>query len=283
MRKMSLRPVAAVAQVDGHHREVRDGGEEHPRAQQPSVVGVGQQEDQAEAGPGDRGHVVDPQRRLTPQDPLVLATPFAQLRGELRQDQQATVGPAATLDDQRPEVRRGGAVAEALGVVHQRPAVGADVDRRLGVLDDGAVLDVGLDRESADRLDLADVVQRALADHGVGADPEGGVVVAQPLVEDVLDVGRRAGDAFDARGGAAVGRVRGLGDGDPLVALLLEELDQSQAVVAQQHGVGIEGEQVLRRRDVEVGGLIREPPRGGPCPRRCRPSSSGAPSTRCRR
>ena len=74
---------------------------------------------------------------------------FAQLLPELRQDQQAAVGPAAALHHQGTEVGGSGAVAEALRVVGQLPAVRSEVDAGLGVLDDGAVLDVGADLEAA--------------------------------------------------------------------------------------------------------------------------------------
>ena len=169
-----------------------------------------------------------------------------QLRPQLGQDQQAAVGPPPALDHERAEVRRGGAVAEPLGVVGQRPAVRPEVDAGLGIFDDRPVLDVGADLEAADGLHLDDVVQRVLADHGVGAHPEGGPVVGHALVQDVLEVGGGAGDPFDPGGGAAEGGVRRLGDRDALVARGLQEVDQPQAVVAQQLGVGVQRQQVGR-------------------------------------
>ena len=181
--------VAAVAQVAGHRHEVRQRDQAEQRADQRGAEREGEQDQQADRAPADRRHVVPAQEQLAEPGPLALRAPGPRLAVQLGQDQQAAVGPAAALDAQRAEVRRGGAVAEPLGVVEQPPAVDAHVDGGLGVLDDGAVLDVLLDLPVADVGGLGDLVERLLADHGVGADPEGGVVVGQALVHDVLQVG----------------------------------------------------------------------------------------------
>ena len=171
---------------------------------------------------------------------------------EPREHQQPAVGPALPLDAQRTEVGRRRAVAEPLGVVLETPAVHAQVEARLGVLDDRAVLDVVACREAVVRLLGHDGVERRLADDRVGSDPEGGVVVRQPLVDDVLQVGRRAGDPLEARRRSTERRVRGLDDRDVGVLGSLEERDEPEAVLGQQHAVGVERQHVVGVRHLEI-------------------------------
>ena len=64
-------------------------------------------------------------------------------------------------------------------------------------------------------------------------------------MQHVLDVGGGRGDAFDARRRTSVGRVWSLDDGHPLIAGLFKLVDESQAVVAQQHGIGVERQHVF--------------------------------------
>ena len=245
--------VAAVAQVAGLSHEVGQRDEAEQRADQRGAEREREQDQQAGRAPADGGHVVPPQEQLGEPDPVALLLAQPRHPVQLGQDQQAAVGPAAPLDAQRAEVRRGGAVAEPLRVVVQPPAVQPHVDRGLGVLDGRAVLDVLLDLVVADVGRLGDLVERLLADDRVRADPERGVVVGQALVHDVLQVGGRAGDPLQPGGGAGERAVRRLRDGDVLVLLLLEQVHQPQAVLGQQHAVGVQRHHVVRVGDVRPG------------------------------
>ena len=143
---------------------------------------------------------------------------------------------------------KSGGVAEydnRSGVVEQPPAVAAHVDSGLGVLDDGAVLDVLLDLPVADVGSLGDLVQRLLPDHGVGPDPEGGVVVGHALVHDVLQVRGGPGDPLQPGRRAGERAVRRLGDSHVLVLLLLEQVHKAKAVLRQQHAVRVERDHVI--------------------------------------
>src|SRR5665647_8030 len=131
---------------------------------------------------------------------VLAATPaLTHLSPQFGQDQESAISPPPSLHDQGPEVRRRRTVAEPLGIVDKGPAVSAEVDARLGVLDDRAILHVAANLETADSFDLDDVFQSSLADDGVGTDPEGGAEVRHALVQDVLEVGRGAGESLDAR------------------------------------------------------------------------------------
>ena len=79
--------------------------------------------------------------------------------------------------------------------------------------------------------------------------------MAHPLVQDVLDVRCRAGEALDAGAGAAERRVRRLGHGDACIVRLLQEVHEPQAVVAQQDRVGVERQQEVAVRDADVARL----------------------------
>ena len=129
--------------------------------------------------------------------------------------------------------------------------MGSEVDAGFRVLDDGAVLDVGVDLVAADRLGLADVHERPFADDCVGSDPERGTVAGHALMEDVLDVGGGACHAFDARGCPAEGGIRCLGHGNARVLIRFQEIDKAQAVVPQEQRIRIKGQQVLGVWDVQ--------------------------------
>ena len=174
---------------------------------------------------------------------------------QLGQDDQAAVGPPPTLDAQRPEIRRGGRIAQSLRVVQQPPAVDGQVDAGFGVLDDGPVHHVPADLEATLVFDLHDVVQRALADDGVGADPEGGPVVAHPLMDDVLQVGGGAGQALHPGGRTGERGVRGLDDGQLGVLRLGHHVHQPQAVLRQDDAVRVQGQQVVGVRNDDRAGV----------------------------
>jgi hypothetical protein len=97
MRKMSLKTVTAIAEIGAHAQEVRQGGDEDCRAQEPAVIGVRQEEKKPETGPSNGRHVVHTQENLADQYPLALTSPLRELVPELGKDQQATVRPAPTL------------------------------------------------------------------------------------------------------------------------------------------------------------------------------------------
>ena len=71
----------------------------------------------------------------------------------------------------------------------------------------------------------------------------------------MLDVRGGPGHPLQTRASTSERRIRSLDDGDPLIAGLLQAIDQAQAVVAQQNAVRIEGQQVVAVRDHEVGVL----------------------------
>ncbi len=124
----------------------------------------------------------------------------------------------------------------------------AEVHRRLGVLDDRAVTDVRADLPVAQIRRHGDVVEGPFADHRVGAHPEGCVVVREALVDQVLEVGGRPGDPLEAGGRSGEGAVGRLGDRDLAVLLLLEEVHEAQAVLRQEHAVGVQ-----RQDEVGIG------------------------------
>ena len=98
---------------------------------------------------------------------------------------------------------------------------------------------------------LDDVVQRPLADDGVRPHPERGVVVGQPLVDEVLQVRRGTGHALQPGGRTGKGAVRSLGNCIVAVLLLLQDVHQAQAVLRQQDTVGVDGQDVVGLRDVQ--------------------------------
>ena len=71
-------------------------------------------------------------------------------------------------------------------------------------------------------------------------------------MHDVLQIGRGAGDPLDPRGRAAVGRVGRLHDPDVGVARVLHVGHEPQAVLRQQHAVGVEREHVVGIGHLEV-------------------------------
>src|SRR5665811_2502799 len=74
------------------------------------------------------------------------------------------------------------------------------IDRRLSVLDHRPILDVLRYGVSALLLLGADLIQCPLAQQRVGADPERRVAPGESLMDDVLDVGRRAGNPLQCPG-----------------------------------------------------------------------------------
>jgi hypothetical protein len=71
----------------------------------------------------------------------------------------------------------------------------------------------------------------------------------------VLQIGGRARDSLQSRGGSPEGAVGRLRHTIALVLGLLEQMHESQAVLGQDHAVGIEREDVVGVRDHEVGGV----------------------------
>ena len=114
---MSLKRVAAVAQVAAHGQEVRQGGDEYDRAQQPAVVGVRQEEDQAKAGPADGRHVVDPQQHLPERIARRRTGRLRSWTHSLGRISRPPFAQRRRWTHERAEVRRGRAVAEPLRVV----------------------------------------------------------------------------------------------------------------------------------------------------------------------
>ena len=64
---------------------------------------------------------------------------------------------------------------------------------------------------------LGDVLQRLLADHRVGANPECRIPSREALVKLILDVGGRAGDALDEASRAGERAIRSLDDSHPSI------------------------------------------------------------------
>jgi hypothetical protein len=174
-----------------------------------------------------------------------------QVADQLRQDDQAAVRPARALHDQRAKVGRRRAVREALRVVVEAPSLVDQVDRRLGVLDHGAVLDVAAHLSAVLVDDDGDVVERGVAQERIGADPERCVVLREALVDQVLDVGRRAGGALEHHRRVGNCAVRRLRDGDALVARRRHDGDESKRIVGQQQAVGVERDQERRHGNLE--------------------------------
>ena len=71
-------------------------------------------------------------------------------------------------------------------------------------------------------------------------------------MHDVLQVRGRSRDPLDPGGRAGERAVRRLGDGGLPVLALLEQVHQAQAVLGQQHAVGIERQHVVRVGHVQV-------------------------------
>ena len=127
-------------------------------------------------------------------------------------------------------------------------------------------------------VDLAMSSSARLAQHRVGADPEGGVVVRHALVDDVLEVGRGAGDAARAGCGDPGKALYGVwATATSRVLRLLQQVDEAQAVLGQRAR--------CRRRG---SGRSRGPgPRGRRGPPPCRRRSRRPPvgldlAVRCR-
>ena len=76
-------------------------------------------------------------------------------------------------------------------------------------------------------------------------------------MQHMLDVGGSRGDALDTRRRPAVRGVRRLNDGDMLVAGLFELIDEPDAIVAQQHGIGVQREHVFGVAQHEIGHFPR--------------------------
>ena len=123
-----VRPLISVAfQIGGHGQKVRQRRGHHPWAQQPLVERIGEQEHQTEARPCDRRHVVHAQAPLPQFHRAALRAPGFDDAEEFADDQQAAVRPAPPLHHQRAEIRRGRAVAQSFRIVHQMPAVVAQI------------------------------------------------------------------------------------------------------------------------------------------------------------
>ena len=116
------------------------------RAEQLAVERVGEQEEQPDRRPAGRGQVVDPQAGLHAASRArrggVRSRP---LRCSLGRISRPPLAQRRRWIDSAPKSGGVARVAEPLGVVEQPPAVDGEVDGRLGVLDDGAVLHVAAD------------------------------------------------------------------------------------------------------------------------------------------
>ena len=92
---------------------------------------------------------------------------------------------------------------------------------------------------------LGNVVERRFPDERVGAHPERRPVRSEALVNEVLDVRRRARDPFQSARGMRERTVRRLDDGDPLVSGLGQHIGQTERVVGGNETVGVHDEDVI--------------------------------------
>ena len=76
------------------------------------------------------------------------------------------------------------------------------------------------------------------------------------LMDDVLEVRRRTSDPLEPARAPRIGAVRRLGDGDRLVAALLEQVHEPQAVLGHDHAVGVERHHVVAVGHDEIGGGV---------------------------
>src|SRR5262249_2605695 len=116
------------------------------------------------------------------------------------EDEQATIRPPPALDEERPEIRWSRAEGQAGRVIVESPAASDQLDSGFGVLDNGAILDELSDAEPALHRLRRDVIERAFPHDRIRPDPIGRAVVREPLVDDVLHVGGRAGDPLQEAG-----------------------------------------------------------------------------------
>ena len=245
--------IPVAFQIARHGGKIRQRREHHPRAQQPLVERICQEEHQAETRPCDGRHIVHAQRPLTQLHIIALLMPRVHNTEEFADDQQTAIRPTPPLHHQRTEIRRGGTIAQPLRIVDQMPAEITQIDTGFGVFDHRAILNIRFHRARALSRHHADIVERGLADHRVRTYPERGVIVGHALMQHVLNVGGGGRDAFDSRRRATIRGIRGLDHGHALIAGLFHLVHQAQAVVAQQHGIGVQRQHVFGIAHHEIG------------------------------
>src|SRR5437879_11573319 len=120
------------------------------------------------------------------------------MANQFRQDDETTVGPAPSLNDERAEIRRRRAERQPLRVIVELPPTIDEIHGRLRVFDHGPVLNELADRIAALDFDNGDVFERALAGQRVRTDPERRSIVGEPLMDDELNIRGGTGDPLES-------------------------------------------------------------------------------------
>src|SRR5689334_19820807 len=96
-----------------------------------------------------------------------------------------------------------------------------EVNTRLGIFNNGTVLNKTAHLETADPFSLGNIVKRSLTNDRIGANPECRAIVAHALVENVLNVCGGTSQAFNACRCSPEGRIGSLRDCYPSIVRLL--------------------------------------------------------------
>ena len=164
---------------------------------------------------------------------------------EFADDQQTTVRPTPPLHHQRAEIRRRGTIAQPLRIIDQMPAEIAQINTGFGVFDYRTILNIRFHRTRALGRDHANIVKRGLADHRIRTHPERGIIVRHTLMQHMLNVSGGGRNTFDSRRRSTIRGIRSLNHGHALIARLFHLVHQTQAVITQQHGIGIQRQHIF--------------------------------------
>ena len=141
--------IPVTFQIARHGGKIRQRSEHHPRAEQPLIERIRQQEHQAETRPCDGRHIVHAQRPLAQLHIIALLMSRMHNAEEFADDQQTTVRPTSPLHHQRAEIRRCGTIAQPLRIINQMPAEIAQINTGFGIFDHRAVLNIRFHRARA--------------------------------------------------------------------------------------------------------------------------------------
>src|SRR5450755_4284590 len=127
-----------------------------------------------------------------------------------------------------------------------------EINTRLSIFNNSAVLDETAHLETADPFGLSNIIKCSLTNDRIGADPECCTIMAQPLVENVLDVCGCTSQAFNACPCPPEGRIGSLRHRYPGIIWLLQEIDQTQTILTEQDGVGIKSQEEFAVRERHI-------------------------------
>ena len=158
---------------------------------------------------------------------------------QLGQNEEPSVGPAASLDNEGTEIAGRGTIGQSLRVVKEPPSSRHQIDRRFRIFNHRAILNVATNHSMCGRLCDANVFQSGLPEECIRANPKCGAEVGEALMQEILNVGGRSGGSFEQARCVWNGTVGSLRDRESFIARLLHDLNETDGIVRQNETVRI--------------------------------------------